>query len=81
MKTLIIGANGQIGRLISVRAKEAGFDVRCMIRDQEQLPWFQERGLETVVADLEGPLEEAFGGVKQVSSAPAREPTPGWTRR
>ena len=37
-----------------------------MIRSEEQAAWFKERGIDTVVADLEGEFEHAFDGCDQV---------------
>ncbi len=66
MKTLVIGANGQIGRLFCQHAGQQGFDLRAMVRDTGQTAHFHARGLETVVADLEGELAHAFEGCEQV---------------
>ncbi len=66
MTTLVIGANGQIGRQFCVLACEAGEPIRAMIRSPEQQPWFEERGIETVIADLEGDFAHAFDGCDQV---------------
>ncbi|MCE8033756.1 SDR family oxidoreductase [Billgrantia tianxiuensis] len=66
MTTLVIGANGQIGRQFCELAEAADLPIRAMIRDVAQQPWFQERGIETVIADLEGELDGAFDGCDQV---------------
>lgn len=66
MTTLVIGANGQIGRQFCELARAAGEPVRAMIRDPEQRGWFDARGIDTVVADLEGELDHAFDGCDQV---------------
>lgn len=66
MKTLVIGANGQIGRQFCELAKAAGVPVRAMLRDSNQQRWFQERSIETVIADLEGSFRHAFYGCDQV---------------
>ncbi|RCV88359.1 NAD(P)H-binding protein [Billgrantia montanilacus] len=66
MTTLIIGANGQIGRQLCELAEQAGEPIRAMIRDPGQQSWFQERDIDTVIADLEGDLEHAFDGCDQV---------------
>ncbi|NGO91505.1 MAG: NAD(P)H-binding protein, partial [Halomonas sp.] len=66
MTTLVIGANGQIGQQFCALAKQAGTPVKAMIRHQEQAAWFEERGIPTVIADLEGELEHAFEGCDQV---------------
>lgn len=66
MTTLVIGANGQIGQQFCALAKQAGTPVKAMIRHREQAAWFEERGIPTVIADLEGELEHAFEGCDQV---------------
>jgi uncharacterized protein YbjT (DUF2867 family) len=66
MKTLVIGANGQIGRMFCNRAHQAGFSLRAMVRESGQTTWFQEQGIETVVADLEGDFQGALQGCDQL---------------
>lgn len=66
MTTLVIGANGQIGRQFCALAQAAGEPIKAMIRDAAQQPWFEERGIETVIADLEGDFRAAFDGCDQV---------------
>lgn len=65
MKTLVIGANGQIGRQFCEIAHRNGLPLRAMIRHPNQQSWFHERGIETVIADLEGDLRQAFNGCDQ----------------
>lgn len=66
MTTLVIGANGQIGKQFCELAQQAGTPIKAMIRSEEQAAWFSERGIDTVIADLEGELEHAFEGCDQV---------------
>ncbi|UYO73685.1 SDR family oxidoreductase [Halomonas qinghailakensis] len=66
MTTLVIGANGQIGKQFCELAQQAGTPVKAMIRSEEQASWFNERGIDSVVADLEGEFEHAFEGCDQV---------------
>lgn len=66
MTTLVIGANGQIGRQFCALAREAGLPLKAMIRDAAQAPWFEQRGIATVVADLEGDFAHAFEGCDEV---------------
>jgi uncharacterized protein YbjT (DUF2867 family) len=66
MKTLVIGANGQIGRIFCSKAHEAGFSLRAMVRESGQASWFREQGIDTVVADLEGDFQGALHGCDQV---------------
>ncbi|MGC3874018.1 NAD(P)H-binding protein [Halomonas sp. GXIMD04776] len=77
MKTLVIGANGKIGRQFCELAKADGVPVRAMIRDSNQQRWFQERSIETVIADLEGNLRHAFYGCDQVVFAAGSGPHTG----
>jgi uncharacterized protein YbjT (DUF2867 family) len=66
MKTLVIGANGQIGRMFCSKAHNAGFQLRAMVRETAQAAQFKEQGIETVVADLEGDFQEALHGCDQI---------------
>lgn len=66
MPTLVIGANGQIGRQFCELAREAGEPIKAMIRHEDQQPWFEEHGIVTVIADLEGDFRHAFEGCDQV---------------
>ena len=66
MTTLVIGANGQIGRLFCSKAHQAGFALRAMVRGPGQAAWFREQGIATFVADLEGDFQKALQGCEQV---------------
>jgi uncharacterized protein YbjT (DUF2867 family) len=66
MKTLVIGANGQIGRMFCHKAHQAGYSIRAMVRGSSQATLFREQGIETVVADIEGDFQEALHGCDQV---------------
>lgn len=66
MTTLVIGANGQIGKQFCELAQQAGTPIKAMLRSEEQVPWFKERGIDTVIADLEGDFSHAFEGCDQV---------------
>ncbi|MBD3895758.1 SDR family oxidoreductase [Halomonas sp. ML-15] len=66
MKTLVVGANGQIGRQFCELARRGGMSLRAMIRDSDQQPWFHERGIDTVIGDLESDIHQAFNGCDQV---------------
>ena len=58
-KILVIGANGQIGRLLVKLLCEQQLPVRAMIRTAEQADYFQQLGAEVVMGDLEQPLPDA----------------------
>jgi uncharacterized protein YbjT (DUF2867 family) len=66
MKTLVIGANGQIGRIFCSKAHKAGLSIRAMVRKQDQTALFQGRGIDTVVADLEDDFQYAMADCDQV---------------
>lgn len=66
MKTLVIGANGQIGRLFCRLYCESGHAVRAMLRSEEQFPAFLQMNVEAVGGDLEGDFAGAFEGCQRV---------------
>lgn len=66
MTILVVGANGQIGRQFCQLAQDTAVPFRAMVRSTEQQAWFRERGMDTVLADLEGDLDHAFDGCDQV---------------
>lgn len=54
MKVLVVGANGQIGRvLVDLLHESEQHQVRAMVRKEEQAEKFSEKGIETVVVDLQ----------------------------
>ncbi|MFD2214503.1 SDR family oxidoreductase [Metabacillus endolithicus] len=62
MKVFVVGANGQIGKLLTERLHESeNHKVLAMVRKEEQQKELQSKGIETVVADLEGTVEELQG--------------------
>ena len=66
-KTLVIGANGQIGQLLVQLMCQQQLPVRVMIRHEQQAGYFQQLGAEVVIADLEQPLPDAaFTGCDKV---------------
>ncbi len=66
MKILVIGANGQIGREFCTLARQAGLDIRALVRDATQEAFFTTQGIEVAVGDLEGDFAHAFTGCDQV---------------
>ncbi len=62
MIVLVAGANGLTGLRIVRLLKARGHEVRAMIRDAGQEPAFAEIGVACVLADLEGPLDDAVAG-------------------
>lgn len=66
-KTLVIGANGQIGRQLIGMMALANMPVKVMIRHPEQAQELKKLGAETIIADLEAPLpDEAFADCDKV---------------
>lgn len=66
MSTLIIGANGQIGRLLVQRMAKSGAIPRAMVRRLEQARILQEMGAQTVIGDLEENIDNALDGCDKV---------------
>jgi uncharacterized protein YbjT (DUF2867 family) len=66
MNVLIIGANGNIGKLTSVMLAEQGHTVKAMVRKEEQQEHFKHENIEAVLGDLEQDFEHVFDGVDAV---------------
>lgn len=64
--TLVIGANGQIGKLFCQLAAEQKVPVKAMIRDSAQQEFFDAIGIPTVIADLEKDFSQAFNDCDRV---------------
>ena len=59
MKVLLIGANGQIGKqVVNLLQESDEHTVRAMVRDDTQAAALQSKGVEAVVANLEGSVDE-----------------------
>ncbi|WP_099159143.1 SDR family oxidoreductase [Virgibacillus ndiopensis] len=58
MKVLLIGANGQIGKHIVDLLKNSAHTVRAMVRKQEQADALNQAGIETILGNLEGSVDE-----------------------
>ncbi|OZB98888.1 SDR family oxidoreductase [Paenibacillus sp. XY044] len=59
MNVLIIGANGQIGRHLVRKLRESnGHKAIAMVRTDEQKAAFEQQGVQAVLADLEGSIDE-----------------------
>lgn len=65
MKVCVVGANGQIGKhLVRLLSESDEHTVRAMVRNEEQVSAFEQSGVETVLADLEGSVAEIAEAVK-----------------
>ena len=62
MKVLVIGANGNTGKRIVRRLRDATHEPMAMIRDVAQRSTFDDVGVPTVLADLEYPIDHAVIG-------------------
>lgn len=66
MKVLVIGANGQVGHQLVEKLKDKGHQPVAMVRKEEQVEKFKEKGLDTVLGDLQKDFSHAFEGVDSV---------------
>lgn len=65
MKVLVVGANGQIGQhLVRLLRQSDKHTARAMVRKEDQVETFKNLGVETVVANLEGRVEEIAEAAK-----------------
>lgn len=62
MHVLVAGAHGQVGQQVTELLVEEGYDVRGMVRDEDQVPNIESLGAEPVVADLTARVEHAVRG-------------------
>lgn len=65
-KTLIIGASGQIGQLVTKTLAETGEPVRALVRNKSKLDHIKGGELEIMEVDLEGDFSQAFDGIDNV---------------
>lgn len=65
-KTLVIGANGQIGRLFCRQANAGGERLRAMVRAPDQQTLFDELGIESATGDLESDFSALYEGCDRV---------------
>jgi len=66
MRVLIIGANGQIGTRLSKQLQETDHEPVAMVRKEVQMAKFKEKGIETVLGDLEEDVSQAFDNIDAV---------------
>lgn len=65
MKVLVVGANGQIGRiLVDLLHESEQHQVRAMVRKGEQAEELSKKGIETVIADLQDTVEAIADAAK-----------------
>lgn len=66
MKILVIGATGQIGRLLVPKLIKDDHTVRALVRNEERGRGLAEAGAELIIEDLEGNFGHAFDGMDAV---------------
>lgn len=66
MRVLVAGANGSTGFRVVRRLESGPHRPVAMIRSEDQRSRFEELGVETVLADLEEPLDHAVEGCEAV---------------
>ncbi|MRH43641.1 NAD(P)H-binding protein [Aquibacillus halophilus] len=77
MNVLVIGANGKVGKHIIKKLQESNHQPVAMVRDTEQVPYFEQLGVKTVLGDLEKDFSNAFYGVDGVIFAAGSGPNTG----
>lgn len=69
MKVLVVGANGQVGaHLVSQLSQSHEHSVTAMVRKQEQAAAYEKRGIATILADLEGTVDELVKAIQESHS-------------
>ncbi|WP_342526553.1 SDR family oxidoreductase [Chryseomicrobium sp. FSL W7-1435] len=65
MKVFVIGANGQVGHeLVNTLHKNEHHEVTAMVRKEEQQKELEDKGITSVIADLEGSVDELAEAMK-----------------
>ncbi|WP_173917774.1 SDR family oxidoreductase [Halobacillus sp. Marseille-Q1614] len=77
MRVLVIGANGKVGKHIVSKLKETGHEPVAMVRDTDQVPFFEEQGAATVLGNLENEIDQAFYNIDAVIFAAGSGPDTG----
>lgn len=66
-KVLVAGANGQTGRqIVSILKDKDGYELVAMVRKENQVSYFKEKNVSTVLGDLENELSGVVEGMDEV---------------
>jgi len=66
-KVLVAGANGTTGKkIISILKQTNKYEPYAMVRKKEQISYFKENGVETILADLENDVSQTTNGMDRV---------------
>ncbi|MBA1395043.1 NAD-dependent epimerase/dehydratase family protein, partial [Lactobacillus sp. XV13L] len=57
MKVIVIGAHGQIGRILMEKLQKSNHEVTAALRSSQQIQEYQAHGYQTALVDLEGDLD------------------------
>lgn len=66
-KILIAGAHGTTGKkIVSILKGSSNYEPIAMVRNEEQVAHFKEKGIQTVLGDLEGDVSEVTSNIDRV---------------
>jgi len=66
-KILVAGANGTTGKkIVSILKESNKYEPIAMVRKEEQVSYFQDNGVETILADLEKDVSNTTNGIDRV---------------
>lgn len=69
MNVLVVGANGQIGKMVVEKLHDGKkHNVRAMVRKEEQVANFKNKGIEAKLADLEGSVDAIQATMKDIDA-------------
>ncbi|MBA1434412.1 NAD(P)H-binding protein [Bombilactobacillus bombi] len=65
MKVIVIGAHGQIGRILMEKLQKSNHEVTAALRSSQQIQEYQAHGYQTALVDLEGDLDSLQSVLQQ----------------